>query len=343
VEQRAAASTERRRFDVEDEATMADAAISAALSCIANGYGNEAATAAASAASQLAADAATRSVGADVDEFGRDRNLGQRMERQQRRASRKSRRERADKRRALRAERTAQADMRELGETSSEESEGELATYQRQLSEVGETAEGVFSDAALEFRELQYVKNKLEQWKQRYERSYKDAYVALSAPALFAPYVRLELLTWSPLYSAKGLDAMDWYSQLFDYGMPSGGGEHEADDPDAELVPKLVEKVALPVVHHAVECWEPLSYAQTLTVSAAVKEVLIYVQEETCEEMKEVVTLVHLKLVGAVAAVALPPWPAAAMAAAGGAAQLAARRFGQAVSALGFRVWAARA
>jgi hypothetical protein len=32
VEQRAAASTERRRFDVEDEATMADAAISAALS-----------------------------------------------------------------------------------------------------------------------------------------------------------------------------------------------------------------------------------------------------------------------------------------------------------------------
>eukprot|EP00976_Prorocentrum_cordatum_P004659 91424-Prorocentrum_minimum.AAC.1 len=37
--------------------------------------------------------------------------------------------------------------------------------------------------------------------------------------------------------------------------MPPGGAEHDHDDPDGELVPKLVEKVALPVVHHAVECW----------------------------------------------------------------------------------------
>lgn len=45
-----------------------------------------------------------------------------------------------------------------------------------------------------------------------------------SEPAqLFAPYVRLELLGWAPLFSSVGLDSMAWYALLFDYGMPAGG------------------------------------------------------------------------------------------------------------------------
>lgn len=61
---------------------------------------------------------------ADVDEFGRDTNMGRRMEIQNRRARMARRRARAEQRRRQRGD-VAPADMRELGETSSEESEGE--------------------------------------------------------------------------------------------------------------------------------------------------------------------------------------------------------------------------
>lgn len=33
--------------------------------------------------------------------------------------------------------------------------------------------------------------------------SYRDAYMALSAPAIFAPFVRLDLLHWEPIYSGQ--------------------------------------------------------------------------------------------------------------------------------------------
>lgn len=43
----------------------------------------------------------------------------------------------------------------------------EQTTYTRQLEEVTETSGGVFGDASNEFAELEYVKNKFEQWKVR--------------------------------------------------------------------------------------------------------------------------------------------------------------------------------
>jgi hypothetical protein len=158
------------------------------------------------------------------------------------------------------------------------------------MAEAEDTAAGVFGDAAAEFAELRFVKNRLEQWKATQPASYRDCYVALSAPQLFAPYVRLQTLGWAPLFSSTGLDSMNWYvssgtvtasraqwtvqppdtaatfippahslkltpcrcdcrySLLFDYGMPaSGDTEMAADDDDQNLVPAIVERVALPV------------------------------------------------------------------------------------------------
>lgn len=58
----------------------------------------------------------------------------------------------------------------------------------------------VFRDADDEFGSLAAVKRRLEEWKARQPGAYRDAYVSLSAPALFAPFVRLELLKWRPLH-----------------------------------------------------------------------------------------------------------------------------------------------
>lgn len=58
----------------------------------------------------------------------------------------------------------------------------------------------MFRDAADEYGSLAAVKRRLEEWKAAQPGAYRDAYVSLSAPALFAPFVRLELLKWRPLH-----------------------------------------------------------------------------------------------------------------------------------------------
>ena len=58
----------------------------------------------------------------------------------------------------------------------------------------------VFRDADDEFGSLAAVKRRLEDWKARQPGAYRDAYMSVSAPALFAPFVRMELLKWRPLH-----------------------------------------------------------------------------------------------------------------------------------------------
>ena len=37
--------------------------------------------------------------------------------------------------------------------------------------------------------------------------AYRDAYMSLSAAAVFAPFVRLELLKWDPIFTGQAGDA----------------------------------------------------------------------------------------------------------------------------------------
>jgi GC-rich sequence DNA-binding factor len=96
------------------------------------------------------------------------------------------------------------------GESSSEGSESEERAYKSGQQEILQTAERVFGDASEEYSQLGNVKQRLEAWKRDHGTAYQDAYMSLSAPAVFAPYVRLELLHWDPLYGNAGLDNMQW-------------------------------------------------------------------------------------------------------------------------------------
>lgn len=78
------------------------------------------------------------------------------------------------------------------------------------LPPAGLGADSVFADAVDEFGKLESVKEKLEGWKRAYPGSYRDAYASLSVPSLFAPYVRLQLLNWDPLFVGGGFDNMNW-------------------------------------------------------------------------------------------------------------------------------------
>jgi GC-rich sequence DNA-binding factor len=132
--------------------------------------------------------------------------------------------------------------------------------YKRRRLEVLQLAPTVFADTDEQYASLTTVKSRLEGFKAQYPREYSQAYIGESAAALFAPYVRLELLHWEPLPVGGGsnggqqqqqvvpFDTQDWYTQLFEFGLgagdaAAGGGE----DADANLVPQLVESLVLPM------------------------------------------------------------------------------------------------
>lgn len=96
----------------------------------------------------------------------------------------------------------------------------------------------------------------------------------------------------------------DRHSLLFDYGLNSE--EFSADDADANLVPHLVEKVALPILHHQVaNCWDVLSTAETknavsassliatydLASSQAFSELLVVVRKRLAEVVADLVVI----------------------------------------------------
>ena len=61
--------------------------------------------------------------------------------------------------------------------------------------------------------------------------------------------------------------------------MPSNGTPIDPSDPDAHLVPRLVEKVALPLLVHVIKhVWQPASPTGTRRVLAAVEEVMVYLE-----------------------------------------------------------------
>eukprot|EP00899_Mesostigma_viride_P012159 jgi/Mesvir1/20944/Mv08015-RA.1 len=355
-EERARALAERRRADDEDELAEAEAAMNAACLAEERGATGDAMLAAVATA---VANAIEGSSGGppELDEFGRDVNFARTAERKKRRAARERRLAAREARRdggeggkgrgdadggaveGTKAEGDRGGGGQEGGEES-EESEGEVEAFESARKEVITTAGDVFRDTAEEFCSLPHIKKRLEGLKRRYPATYRDGYVSLSIPQLFAPFVRIELLRWSPLYDVAledriELDQMSWYRTLFDYGMPEGG-EFAADDADQNLVPQLIEKLVMPIVHHSVaHCWDPSIWRQSRRVMGAVQEMLIYVPADS-NSMMDLVKAVGERLTAAINALVLPAWRWRVLpfGAAPQAAQLALRRFNQGVQLL---------
>lgn len=58
----------------------------------------------------------------------------------------------------------------------------------------------VFADASDEYSSVGAVLARLQDWQAQQPGAYRDAYMGVSAPAIFAPFVRLQLLAWDPLW-----------------------------------------------------------------------------------------------------------------------------------------------
>lgn len=208
-EERASAILERRAADNDDEHMEVEAAVNAAMSVFSQ-RGNSADIIAAATSAAQAASAAVReqtNLPVKLDEFGRDINLQKRMDMSRRAERRKAR---SDSKRISSVE-VENCNQRIEGELSSDESDSESTAYQHHRKVLLQTADQIFSDADEEYSRLSVVKERFEKWKKDYSSSYRDAYMSLSVPAIFSPYVRLELLKWDPLHEDVDFFDMKWY------------------------------------------------------------------------------------------------------------------------------------
>lgn len=210
-EERARAITERRAADNDDEITEVEQAIMAARAELRKGGSSTEKVAAAIAASQAAsANArAAKSAPVELDEFGRDVNLQKRMDIKRRAEGRGRRRAKADSKRILAMENDDSTQLME-GEFSTDESDSETTAYESTHNQLLLVADKIFSDAAEEYSQFSVVVDRFEKWKKDYASSYRDAYMSLSIPAIFSPYVRLELLKWDPLHEDAEFSKMKW-------------------------------------------------------------------------------------------------------------------------------------
>ncbi|KAL9224322.1 hypothetical protein vseg_000368 [Gypsophila vaccaria] len=329
---RASAVLKRRAADNDDEMAEAQAAVDAAMSMLGRGGGNAATIAAAMSAAQAAVAAIKehKNLPVMLDDFGRDLNRQKRMDTERRAKAREERRNRSEKKRMA----SVGSDIsyqRMEGESSTDDSENENDAYKSNHNKLLQVAEEIFSDAAEEYSQLSAVKEIFERWKRLYAESYRDAFTSLSIPSIFSPYVRLELLKWDPLHEDVDFFDMRWHSLLFDYGVPADGSDFSADDVDADLIPGLVEKVALPILHHDIaHCWDMLSGRESKNAVSATSVIVNYVPVSS-EALKELITTIRARLAEAVATLVVPTWSATVMKAVPNAARIVAYRFGVAL------------
>ncbi|XP_077220232.1 GC-rich sequence DNA-binding factor-like protein [Tasmannia lanceolata] len=332
-EERASAIIERRAADNTDEMTELEPAVTAAMPVLSRG-GSASVVAAATTAAQAASAAAKErsQFPVQLDEFGRDVNQQKRMDLIRRAESRKLRKAQSESKRMSSIGDSSY--QRIEGESSTDESDSESSAYQSLRDELLQTAEQVFGDADDEYSKLSTVKERMEKWKKYYLSSYRDAYMSLSAPSIFSPYVRLELLKWDPLYEDADFNNMQWHTVLFDYGLPENGSDFNPDDADANLIPGLVEKLALPILHHEIaHCWDMMSTRATKKAVSATNLVISYVPASS-KALRELFAAIHTRLADGVADLTVPTWSTLLIRAVPDAARIAAYRFGMSVRLL---------
>jgi len=331
-ENRALAISDRRAADLADESSVIEASVNAAVSILSKGSSSAHLSAALNAAQAAAAAARESSnLPPELDEFGRDINLQKRMDLKRREENRSRRKTKSESKRMASAVKNDGIEKIE-GELSTDESDSESTAYVSSRDELLKTADLVFSDASEEYSSLRIVKDKFEGWRTQYPSAYRDAHVALSVPSVFTPYVRLELLKWDPLHEATDFFDMDWHKVLFDYGAQDD--ESASGSNDTDVVPVLVEKVALPILHHRIKhCWDVLSTQRTENAVDAVRMVIGYLPTSS-KDLHQLLACVKGRLTQAIADMSVPAWGSMVTRTVPGAAQYAAYRFGVATRLL---------
>ncbi|XP_075082868.1 transcriptional repressor ILP1 isoform X3 [Nicotiana tabacum] len=323
--ERAAAILERRAADSDDDMKELVAAISAANQVLSKG-GGDAETIKAVAAAALALRAAVREGGdfpVELDEFSRDGNMQNQMDVSRRANARERRRARND---VMRMPAIGSYPPIE-GELDTDESDTESNAYRSQHDQLLHSTKQIFGDKH-EYSEFSVVVRKFYRWKKDYTSSYRDAHVSVCIPAIFSPYVRLELLKWDPLHENANFMNVKWYTLLRKYGLSTDENPNSFDDADANPV-QLVVKLAMAILHNRLaQCWDVFSTRETQCAVSAINLLLRRRLPSTDPSYTDLVNTVHERLDKAVANLTVLVLDSLVTEAVPDAARVAAYRFG---------------
>ncbi|XP_021246754.1 GC-rich sequence DNA-binding factor 2 isoform X2 [Numida meleagris] len=141
----------------------------------------------------------------------------------------------------------------------------ELTEFQKSKDNILEESRKIFEDVHADFCDIRKILLKFQEWKEKFPDSYCDAYISFCLPKLLNPLVRVELMNWSPLENSADLEEMPWFKAVEEFsGARKSPESKRDDDPDGEVLPRVIEKTILPKITVFVKnVWDPLSTAQT--------------------------------------------------------------------------------
>ncbi|XP_064304227.1 intron Large complex component GCFC2 isoform X3 [Phalacrocorax carbo] len=162
-------------------------------------------------------------------------------------------------------ERSGEAGHHEGMSSDDELSPTEATEFQKSRDNVLEDSRKVFEDVHADFCDIRKILLKFQEWKEKFPDSYCDAYISFCLPKLLNPLIRVQLINWNPLeQNFTELEEMPWFRAIEEFSDSKNLSELKRDDPDQEVLPRVIEKTILPKITAFVKnVWDPLSTSQT--------------------------------------------------------------------------------
>ncbi|CAE7584728.1 Gcfc2 [Symbiodinium sp. KB8] len=157
----------------------------------------------------------------------------------------------------------------------------------------------LLDDVSEEFASARSVLKALKSAKKKLQDEYRQAFVHLALPEVFGFFVDFSTLWWDPLRLLAGaddvifgprkaitstqLETFDWFEDMAAFTELLGD-----DDPDGELVPKIVQQCIFPEVARRLRhCWDVTSMPQSQRAAALLDECLLFEVGEGAEAFGE--------------------------------------------------------
>ncbi|XP_063186661.1 intron Large complex component GCFC2 isoform X1 [Chroicocephalus ridibundus] len=172
---------------------------------------------------------------------------------------------------------SGEADHHEGLSSDDELTPTEVAEFQKSKDNVLEDSRKIFEDVHADFCDIRKILLKFQDWKEKFPDSYCDAYISFCLPKLLNPLIRFQLISWNPLeQNFTEMEEMPWFGAIEEFSDAKNISKTKRDDdPDQEVLPRVIEKTVLPKITGFVKnVWDPLSTSQTKNLVQLCKNVL---------------------------------------------------------------------
>ncbi|TPX55683.1 hypothetical protein PhCBS80983_g05116 [Powellomyces hirtus] len=150
----------------------------------------------------------------------------------------------------------------------------------------------MFDDVGEEFRSLRMIKQRFETWKVKFPKEYEEAWGALSIPGIFELFVRHEMLQWD--HEKGTFESMQWHQSLADFGVTADKAIN-TDNPDVDVLKRIVEKVVIPRLKTKGPIYDPYSDDQTTALVSAVNQCLDYMDADS-EHLQSLISVFEARV-----------------------------------------------